>query len=245
MDTLKDRVALVTGAGRGVGRALAHALVAAGAKVAAVGRNVQDIQAELQAAGAPAIAISADVRDAGALRAALERTEAELGPIDILVNNAGVMYLAPMADAEVADWQEMVDVNLKAPLALIGAVLPGMLARGQGHIVNISSISARKVGPGVTVYSATKGALDTVSEGLRQELAPRGVRVSAVQLGAVETDLNDKIRNAPMRRLIKARANAYHALPADAAAATIVWALSQPATVNLGSLFLVPADQAS
>jgi len=244
MDSLKGRVALVTGAGRGLGRALALALGAAGAPVVCVGRNVAGLRAGIESAGGRALECSADVRDAGAMRAVVDEAERELGRIDILVNNAGVMYLGPMSDAEAGDWHEMVDVNLKAPLTLIGAVLPGMLARGDGHIVNVSSISARKVGPGVTVYSATKAALDVVSEGLRQELAPRGVRVSCVQLGAVDTGLNDKIRNAPMRRLIKARATGYTALPVAAAVSAIVDVLALPKSVNAGSIFLAPADQA-
>jgi NADP-dependent 3-hydroxy acid dehydrogenase YdfG len=168
----------------------------------------------------------------------------EFGRVDILVNNAAVMYLAPMADVEIDDWQEMVDVNLKAPLTLMGAVLPGMLERRAGHIVNISSICARKVGPGVTVYSATKGALDIVSEGLRQEVANKGVRVTSFQLGAVATELNNKIRNASMRRLIKTRASAYNALSVDDAVNGIMHVLQLPPGVNMGSAFLAPADQA-
>lgn len=241
---MKDQVVLVTGAGRGLGRALAVSLGAAGAAVVGLGRNVDGLEAEVRAAGGRALACSVDVRDDAAVRSAVERAQREFGRIDALVNNAGVMYLAPMADVEVADWHEMVEVNLKAPLTLIGAVLPGMIERGRGHVVNVSSISARKVGPGVTVYSATKGALDTVSEGLRQELAPRGVRVTTVQLGAVDTELNDKIRNVSMRRLIKTRATAYHAMPVAEAAAAILHVLTLPASVNVGSLFLSPADQA-
>jgi NADP-dependent 3-hydroxy acid dehydrogenase YdfG len=237
-------VALVTGAGAGVGRALSVALGRAGVQVVGVGRGMEGLEAEVRAAGGHAIACRADVRNGPAMLALVDKVTRGFGGIDILVNNAGVMYLGPMADVEVDDWQEMVDVNLKAPLAMIGAVLPGMLARGRGHIVNISSISARRVGAGVTVYSATKGALDTVSEGLRQELAPRGVRVSAVQLGAVDTALNEKIRNASMKRLIKTRATAYHAMPVDEAAAAIVHVLATPASMNIGSVFIAPADQA-
>jgi NADP-dependent 3-hydroxy acid dehydrogenase YdfG len=166
------------------------------------------------------------------------------GPVDLLVNNAAVMYLAPMADAELDDWLEMVDVNLKAPLALMAAVLPSMLARRSGQIVNLSSISARRPGPGVQVYGATKAALDVLSEGLRQELAPRGVRVTSFQLGAVDTALNDKIRNAPMRRLIQARAKGYRALPVDEVVREVLHAVTLPPHINLGQVFLVPTDQA-
>ncbi len=244
---LEDRVAIVSGAGGGIGRGLAIALGAAGARVIGVGRNfqqMQDLEAEVAAVGGQAIGCCADVRDDAAIRQMITFVESRFGPVDLLVNNAAVMYLAPMAEAEVSDWHDMVDINLKAPLTLIGAVLPGMVARRSGHIVNLSSISARKVGPGVTVYSATKTALDVVSEGLRQEVAAKGVRVTSLQLGAVATDLNDKIRNAPMRRLIKTRASTYTALSVDDAVAGIMHALCLPASVNLGSAFLVPTDQA-
>ncbi len=244
MKELKDSVAIVTGAGAGMGRALAIALGTAGVTVIGVGRSMEGLEADVRAAGGHAVGYCADVRDDETMRAMVAMVMRDFGRIDILVNNAGVMYLGPMADMEVDDWQEMVDVNLKAPLTLIGAVLPGMLAHGAGHIVNISSISARKVGPGVTVYSATKSALDVVSEGLRQELASRGVRVSTVQLGAVDTALNDKIRNASMKRLIKTRASAYQALRVEDAVAGILHVLSIPPSVNVGSMFLVPANQA-
>ena len=235
-NSLEGRVAMVTGAGSGLGRELASVLAARGAKVVAVGRGVASLHC--------ALACELDVRDHDALRAAVALSIERFGALDILVNNAGVMYLAPMADAESDDWQAMVDVNLKAPLALIAAAMPHMLARGSGHILNISSISARRVGPGVAVYAATKAALDTVTEGLRQELAPRGVRVGTVQLGAIGTPLNDKIRNPAMRRLIKTRESAYTPMPALAAAKAIADVLALPAALNAGSLFLAPADQA-
>lgn len=242
--TLHGQVAILTGAGGGVGQALALALAQAGATVVACGRDTARLAALREAGGARIEPHALDVRDAAAVRTCAEAARQRHGAIDILVNNAGVMYLAPMADAEADDWLEMVDVNLKGPLALMAAVLPGMLARGRGHIVNVSSICARRGGPGVTVYGASKAALDHVSEGLRQEVAARGVKVTSFQLGAVDTPLNDKIRNAPMRRLIKARAGAYHALaPADVAQA-IVHALALPAPVHLAQAFLLPADQA-
>jgi NADP-dependent 3-hydroxy acid dehydrogenase YdfG len=243
--SLQGRVAMVTGAGGGVGRELAGVLAQRGASLVLVGRGVEAVAASLEGeAGLRVIACELDLRDDEALRRAVARAVETFGAIDILVNNAGVMYLAPMADAEVEDWQAMVDVNLKAPLALVGAVLPLMVARGSGHILNVSSISARRVGPGVAVYAATKAALDTVTEGLRQELAPRGVRVTGVQLGAVATPLNDKIRNPAMRRLIKTRESAYTPIPPRQAAEAIADALCLPAALNVGSLFLVPADQA-
>jgi NADP-dependent 3-hydroxy acid dehydrogenase YdfG len=247
MGELKGSVVIVSGAGGGLGRALAIALGAAGANVIGVGRrarHIETLEAEVAAAGGRAIGYCADVRDDDSMREVVNIALREFGHVDILVNNAAVMYLAPMADVEVDDWHEMVDVNIKAPLTLIGAVLPGMLARRSGHIVNISSISARKVGPGVTVYSATKGALDTVSEGLRQEVAAKGVRVTSFQLGAVATELNNKIRNVSMRRLIKTRATAYHALAVDDVVKAIVHVLQLPPNVNMGSAFLAPADQA-
>jgi NADP-dependent 3-hydroxy acid dehydrogenase YdfG len=248
MSGLNLRVVLITGAGAGLGRTLAVALARAGAVVLAVARSAEQLaslEAEASAFGGRVVALVGDVRDTAEMARLVQRATSAHGPIDILVNNAAVMHLAPMVESEVSDWLDMVDTNLKGPLALIGAALPGMLERGRGQIVNISSICARKVGPGVTVYGATKTALDVVSEGLRQELASKGISVTSFQLGAVDTALNDKIRNPAMRRLIRTRAGAYTPLAVDQVAHEILHVLSLPRGVTMGQVFLAPADQAN
>ena len=196
---LRGTTALVTGASSGIGEATARHLASLGADVALVARRRDRIEAlakEIVADGARALVIEADVTDRVQAEAAVQRTVDELGRLDILVNNAGVMLLGPMEDAPVEEWEQMVHVNVLGLLYCAKAALPHLLAaaeaeqRGVADLVNISSVAGRVVRSGSGVYNATKHAVGAFSEGLRQEVTRRHVRVGIIEPGAVATELS-------------------------------------------------------
>jgi short-subunit dehydrogenase len=181
---LKNKVALVTGASRGIGEACARALLRRSAKVAVTARSA-DVLGHLEAAGA--FAIRADLTDAAARRAVVERATAQFGKIDVLINNAGVGLYAPSWRAPMALVRGMFELNFFAALDLIQLVTPGLIERGGGAIVNISSIAGKVALPWLTAYSASKHALCGLGDGLRIELAPHGIHVMTVCPGYVRT----------------------------------------------------------
>jgi 3-hydroxybutyrate dehydrogenase len=186
--SLAGRHALVTGGGRGIGRAVARALTAAGAKVSITGRADGPLL-ETVGSGDAAFHATADVTDAAALRAAIASAEKALGPVDILVANAGQAASAAFAKGDAGVFQRMFDVNVMGVVHAGQAVLPGMLERGFGRIINIASIAGLKGMPYVTAYCAAKHAVVGLTRALAQEVATKGVTVNAVCPGYVETDM--------------------------------------------------------
>jgi len=192
---IKGRVVLITGAGRGIGRALAHAFAAAGAKVALLGKtkkNLLEVQRELKDSGAPTIVLAADVSDEGVVARAVAATEQQLGPVDVLVNNAGIFALAPVEKMDALVFDRMLAVNLRGPFLMSRAVLPGMKSRKRGHIVNISSTAGRRGFAGGGAYCASKFGLAGLSEAMRYEARASNVRVTCVYPSTVNTDLVKK-----------------------------------------------------
>ena len=211
---LKDRIALITGGSRGIGRGIARAFAAEGAKVVIVYRGNQaaadELVNEIKQASGIAFAHQADVAEHAAITALVERVEKEVGPIDILVNNAGVIEDDLFVRLEPERWNKVLQTNLGGTYHCCQAIAYSMMKRRSGRIINISSVAATHVNPGQTNYAASKGAINAFTRALAVELASRGVTVNAIAPGFIETDMSAAVRNKagdfikkmiPMRRL--------------------------------------------
>jgi NADP-dependent 3-hydroxy acid dehydrogenase YdfG len=232
---LAGRSALVTGASRGIGAAIARGLAHHGARVALLARGESALRALANELGPDAFAVPCDVSDARATERAIATvTEAMNGGPDIVVNNAGAFVIAPAHETSVADFRETLEVNLTAPFALVRAFLPAMRARRRGHVVTIGSIADRAVFPGNAAYAASKHGLRALHEVLRAELRGTGVRASLVSPGPVDTALWDEIDpdNQPG---FTPRAEM---LSPDAVADAVLYVVTAPPPLNVDELRL-------
>jgi NAD(P)-dependent dehydrogenase (short-subunit alcohol dehydrogenase family) len=192
MGTLDGKVALVTGGGRGIGRAIALALAGAGAAVVVTGRDIGKLDAvrtEIATRGGSALALACDVADSGAVAVAFAQARSALGPIDILVNNAGITASVKFADTDDATWERIMRVNASGPFFCCRAAVPDMIARGGGRIINIASYAALSGIPYSSAYSASKHALLGLTRSLALELARYNITANAICPGWVETDM--------------------------------------------------------
>jgi NAD(P)-dependent dehydrogenase (short-subunit alcohol dehydrogenase family) len=198
---LKDQVALVTGGGRGIGRAIAQSLAAAGAAVAVTSRSADELNETVRAIekdGGRAAAHPADVTDAAHIQSAVTAIEASLGPIDVLVNNAGSPGpLRPLLETEVADWWRAMEVNLLGPLLCTRLVLPGMVSRRRGRIINVSSGGGANAIPFFSSYVCGKTAVIRLTECLALETKPYGIAVFSIAPGTVRTAMSEYSLNSP------------------------------------------------
>ncbi len=238
---------MVTGASSGIGAAVARALASEGVHVALAARRREallEVRAGLDYRGgaAKSLVVETDVTDRRRVRALVERAEEELGPVEMLVNCAGVMYYTLMKNLHEDDWERTVEVNCKGALNCIGAVLPGMISRGRGHIVTISSDAGRKVFPGLSVYSASKFFVEALSQGLRLETAGTGAKVTTIQPGNVATDLLSLSSDAEALEMYRQPGGA-RVLDSEDVAASVVHALRQPEHVAVNEILVEPRDE--
>jgi 2-deoxy-D-gluconate 3-dehydrogenase len=198
---LAGKRALVTGASRGIGRAIALAYAAQGADVALLARDagkLDEVAAEIGSLGRRAVVLACDVTDAEAIAAAVSTAIAELGGIDIVVNNAGGnSFSRPLADLRHSGWTKTFALNVDSTVHVLQAVLPGMLERGSGSVINVSSVAALRGAPGMSHYAAAKSAVVTLTETLAVEVAGSGVRANSLVPGWIETDLTEFLRSEP------------------------------------------------
>jgi NADP-dependent 3-hydroxy acid dehydrogenase YdfG len=249
---LDGTVALVTGASSGIGDATARELARQGAAVAILARRADRLEAlagELRGEGAEVLEIEADVSDREQATGAVERTVSELGRLDILINNAGVMLLGPAEDAPIEEWERMVEVNELGLLYCAHAALPHLLKaadgdpRGCADMVNISSVAGRIARAGSGVYNLTKFGVGAFSEGLRQEVTKRHVRVSLVEPGAVATELVEQNR-PEVQETLKERFTDMERLEAADIADAISYVVTRPRHVAVNEVLIRPTEQA-
>ncbi len=243
------RTVLVTGASAGIGAACARAFAGAGARLLLAARRAERLEAlaaELRDAhGTESRLLELDVRDAEAVASTLGALAPEWAEVDVLVNNAGLgRGLAKAHEGSPADWDEMVDTNVKGLLYVTRAVVPGMVARGRGHVVNIGSVAGHEVYPGGAVYCATKHAVGAITKGLRMDLLGTGVRVSTVDPGMVETEFSLVRFQGDQERADRVYAG-MTPLVADDIADAVLWCATRPPHVNIDEIIVKPTDQAS
>jgi NAD(P)-dependent dehydrogenase (short-subunit alcohol dehydrogenase family) len=194
---LRGQVAVVTGGGRGIGRAMALGLAGAGAAVAVVARTeeqIREVVEEIDKARGQAVAISADVSQPGDVDRTIGEVERSLGPVDLLVNNAGLAGpIGPAWEADPTEWWRCLEVNLRGPMLCSRAVLPGMIARGRGRIVNVASGAGTQAIPYLGAYVTSKTALIRLTEVLAAEVAEHGIRLFAIEPGTVRTAMAEQV----------------------------------------------------
>jgi NADP-dependent 3-hydroxy acid dehydrogenase YdfG len=242
MENIKDKVVVITGASSGLGEATARLLAGAGAKLVLGARRIDRLQALARELGlADDAVISTDVTSRQQVQQLIDRAIKLHGRIDVMLNNAGLMPSSMLENLHVDEWDQMIDVNIKGVLYGIAAALPQMKTQKSGHIINVSSVAGHKVGPGGTVYAATKHAVRVISEGLRQEVKPYNIRTTIISPGAVATELIDTITDPVIAEGM--RKTYEKAIPADSFARTVAFAMSQPDEVDINEILFRPTSQ--
>ncbi|WP_028079500.1 SDR family oxidoreductase [Solimonas soli] len=240
---------LVTGATSGFGAAIARRFIAEGHRVIAAGRRAERLQAlaaEVSglSGGGRLHTVVLDVRDPPAVEAAIAELPAEFAAIDVLVNNAGLaLGLKPAHEAELSDWEQMIDTNIKGLVYVTRAVTPGMVERGRGHVINIGSVAGEWPYPGGNVYGGTKAFVRQFSLNLRADFVGRGVRVSNVEPGMAETEFS-LVRYSGDAEKAAAIYAGTTPMTADDIAETVYWIASRPPHVNVNTISLMPECQA-
>ena len=246
---LTNRCVLVTGASSGIGRACAEAFAARGCRLLLAARRkdrLDKLAATLRERhGVGVLTTSLDVRDRGAVEVWVGGLPGEWRGIDILINNAGLSRgIEPLHEGDISDWEEMIDTNLKGLLYVTRGVLPGMVDRGHGHVINIGSIAGHEVYPGGNVYCATKHAVTALNRGLAIDTLGTGVRVSSVDPGMVETEFSLVRFHGDAKRASGVYDGLDPLTPADVAEA-VLFCATRPKNANVREMILTAGAQAS
>ncbi len=234
-----NRVALITGGGTGIGAATAEELAGIGLKVVVVGRRpgpLERVVALIEDRGGQAMGLPADVADYEAIEEVVKRTVECYGRIDLLVANAAVHDAASIDTADPAKWSQVIQINVMGVLNSVRAVLPLMYRQGEGHVVVVSSVSGRVTYVGETVYVASKHAITAFADCLRQEASPKGIRVTVLGPGLVDTPLTDNPFAAELKKTVRP-------LLASDCARVIRFAFEQPPTVCINEIVMRSVDQ--
>ena len=245
MENIKDKVIIITGASSGIGEATALLLAEQGAKVVLGARRLDLLEAlanRISEAGGKVSYAVADVKKREDLSNLVKLACDQYGKLDVLINNAGIAPTSLLDELRVEDWENMIDVNIKGVLYGIAAALPVFRKQGFGHFINTASTAGLITKPTMSVYSGTKFAVRAISEGLRQEAGPN-LRVTIITPGFVQTNLADSMTNPEVKAQI-VESMEKMAMPPDAIARAIVYAISQPAGVDVGEIIIRPTAQA-
>jgi NADP-dependent 3-hydroxy acid dehydrogenase YdfG len=245
MSDVEGKVVAITGASSGIGEATALLLAERGVAVVLGARRTERLDKivdGIRDRGGRAAILSTDVTRRADLDRLVGRAVEEFGRLDVLVSNAGISKIGPVADLDVDGWSAMIDVNLRGVLHGIAAALPVFRRQGQGHFVTTVSTSGLKIVPNQAVYAATKNAVRTLLEGLRQESTDGVVRTTSISPGYVRTELADSIDDEQVREQIR-KGMAEFAIPPEAVARAIAFAIEQPHDVEIGDLTIRPTIQ--
>jgi NADP-dependent 3-hydroxy acid dehydrogenase YdfG len=238
---LSGRVALVTGASSGIGEACAAALAAAGAAVAVVARRaerLQDLVDRIESAGGTALALPGDVTDEAVATGVVAQAIERFGRLDVLVNSAGTIQAGNVEHANLAQWRRILEVNFLGSLYTCHAAVGVMRAQGSGNIINIGSLACRETTPIYNPYATSKFALNAMTDGLRKEVGPHGVRVCMIAPGPTTTEVAEGIADPAHRDAIRAYINQEGALKPDDVADAVVYIAAAPPRVNISELWI-------
>ncbi len=248
MASIQNQIVFITGASSGIGAACAQAFAQAGAKLILAARRLDRLEKlaeDLAKSGCQTYLLQLDVRDRAQVESTLAALPADWSAVDILVNNAGLSRgLDKLYEGNVQDWEDMIDTNVKGLLYMTRSLVPGMVSRSQGHVINIGSIAGHQTYPNGNVYCATKAAVRVLSEGLKMDLLGTPVRVSSVDPGMVETEFSQVRFQGNMERAKQVYQGVTPLTPEDIAE-IVVFCATRPAHVNLSEVIVLATAQGS
>ena len=243
---IQDKIIIITGASSGIGYSTAKALAKKGAKIVAGARRIdrlENLKKEITEDGGEIIICETDVTKKSDCDNLVKQAIEKYGTVDVLINNAGLMPLSFVRSLKIDEWDRMIDVNIKGVMYCAAAVIPTMVEKKSGHIVNISSVAGRIVFPAGSVYCATKHAVTAFSEGLRQELSVRkNIRITSIEPGVVQTELTDTITERALQAFIE-KGKSMAGLQAGDISNAIIFAIEAPNHVNVNEILIRPTTQ--